>query len=100
MNYLRCLRNSLQLICLLFPIALTAQNLVIGGAHIVMNGPVQLVLHNAGVISGGSQFSMDPDAAVWFTGDLPVDISSYGFLTFNKVVISKLPGSTVQLQQD
>jgi Secretion system C-terminal sorting domain len=98
MKYKMCLRNVLRLLFVVLPVELTAQNMRINGCQVIMNGPVQLVLHNAGLINNG--YFTRVDGAIRFTGSQTVIIAGGNAFTLGNVVIGKSPGNMVELQQD
>lgn len=90
-------RKTLWLAFLMLPVGLAAQNLKINGCYVILNGPVHLVLHNAGLNNNGSLYSAS--GKVWFTGDQPSVIGGTSPTGFREVVISKSTGA-VTLQKD
>lgn len=88
----------LQLAIILLPVGLSAQGLYNKGASLILNGPVQLVLHNASFINEG--FLKAGNSTVAFTGSEAVHIAGSTTFPFHRVIIRKSPGTTLQLQQD
>jgi len=81
----------------MLPPGLAAQDMRINGCYFIMNGQVQLVLHNAGINNNGSFIA--GNGTVLFTGNQSSPIAGRDTTVFNNVVISK-PAAQVELQQD
>lgn len=99
MNIVRYLKHSLlPLAIILLPAGLSAQGLYNKGARLILNGPVKLILQNAGFTNEG--FFKAGSSTVVFTGGGAAHITGNTTFSFNHVTLGKSPGQTVVLHQD
>ena len=95
---LQVLQGCLRLVLMVLPAGVAAQDMKISGCHVILNGPVHLVLHNAGLNNNGI-FS-NANGTVTFTGEQSSNISGTHPTAFNNIVINKTAMQDVVLQHD
>jgi methanethiol S-methyltransferase len=92
-------KNSILLLLLTLPSGLFAQGMTVNNCQLVMDGKVQLVFHNAGLVNNGYISSGD-DATAKFTGTISSVIGGHVPTIFSNMVIDKTDGAEVSLQKN
>lgn len=95
---IKMLQSCLRLLFMMLPAGAAAQNMSINNCRVILNGPVHLVLHNAGVQNNG--VFATGEGIVSFTGDQPSGIAGFTPYTIRNMVIDKQGMQGLTLLQD
>lgn len=96
LNYLK---NSIRLILIMLPATSYSQGMQINNCNIRVQGPLQLILHNASITNNGN-ISISNNATVWFTGNKNAVIGGSNPSALPNIVINKSGDAEIELYKD